>query len=249
MKTSRIVLAAAIAVVGFASCEQQTEELEGGQVLVTDLEKISYLMGGDFVKNTRDIGFDSLVIPALLQGIEDEIAGTGSKIGEEEGREIVSRFITEQREKEFELKISKGNEFLAENSKKEGIITLPSGLQYEVLNEGDGPVPSAEDIVETDYHGTLIDGRVFDSSVERGEPAVFPVGGVIPAWIEALQLMKTGSKWKLYCPYELGYGANGSGGQGGIEPYEVLIFEVELRRILSPDDLAKLRAEMSQQPR
>jgi FKBP-type peptidyl-prolyl cis-trans isomerase FklB len=110
--------------------------------------------------------------------------------------------------------------------KKEGVTTLPSGLQYEVINDGTGPIPTIEDNVTTHYHGTLIDGTVFDSSVDRGEPASFPVGGVIKGWTEALQLMSVGSKWKLYVPYDLAYGERGAGAQIG--PYSTLIFEVEL---------------------
>ena len=122
--------------------------------------------------------------------------------------------------------IEEGINFLRENGKREGVTTLASGLQYEVINDGTGPKPTIEDNVTTHYHGTLIDGTVFDSSVDRGEPASFPVGGVIKGWTEALQLMSVESKWKLYVPYELAYGERGAGPQIG--PYSTLIFEVEL---------------------
>ena len=128
-----------------------------------------------------------------------------------------------------EEKIDEGRKFLEENSKKEGVITLASGLQYEVITNGSGDKPKLEDNVTTHYHGTLIDGTVFDSSVDRGEPASFPVGGVIKGWTEALQLMSVGSKWKLYVPYDLAYGERGAGPQIG--PYSTLIFEVELLSI------------------
>jgi FKBP-type peptidyl-prolyl cis-trans isomerase FklB len=119
-----------------------------------------------------------------------------------------------------------GKKFLADNSKRENVITLPSGLQYEIMKAGEGPKPNLEDKVTTNYHGTLIDGTVFDSSVDRGEPASFPVNGVIKGWTEALQLMPVGSKWKLFVPYDLAYGERGTGPQIG--PYTTLIFEVEL---------------------
>jgi FKBP-type peptidyl-prolyl cis-trans isomerase FklB len=119
-----------------------------------------------------------------------------------------------------------GDQFLAENAKKDGIVVLESGLQYEILTEGTGAQPTAASTVRTHYHGTFTDGRVFDSSVERGEPAEFPVGGVIAGWTEALQLMQEGSKWRLYVPSNLAYGEQGS--QGAIPPHSALVFEVEL---------------------
>jgi FKBP-type peptidyl-prolyl cis-trans isomerase FklB len=128
-----------------------------------------------------------------------------------------------------EAQKSAGIEFLAENAKKEGVIVTESGLQYEILKEGDGSIPTLSDNVTTHYHGTLLDGKVFDSSVQRNEPATFPVSGVIKGWTEALQLMKTGSKYKLYVPSDLAYGERGAGGDIG--PHQTLIFEVELLSI------------------
>jgi FKBP-type peptidyl-prolyl cis-trans isomerase FklB len=122
-----------------------------------------------------------------------------------------------------------GQRFLAENATKPGVVTRPSGLQYEILTVGNGPKPGPSDVVTTHYHGTLIDGTVFDSSVERGQPISFPVQGVIPGWVEALQLMPVGSKWRLFVPSELAYGKRGAG--GAIGPNEVLVFEVELLSI------------------
>ena len=123
-----------------------------------------------------------------------------------------------------------GETFLAANSKKEGVVTLPSGLQYEVLVEGTGKQPTASDRVQCHYEGTLIDGTLFDSSIKRGEPAVFGVTQVIPGWVEALQLMKEGAKWRLYIPYQMAYGEHGAGEM--IPPYSALIFEVELIKVL-----------------
>ena len=126
----------------------------------------------------------------------------------------------------FHSNIEIGEKFLSENGKRDGVTTLASGLQYEVISEGNGPKPELTDMVETHYHGTLLDGTVFDSSVDRGETVSFPVNGVIPGWTEALQLMQVGAKWKLYIPYNLAYGENGAG--AAIGPYSTLIFEVEL---------------------
>ena len=127
------------------------------------------------------------------------------------------------------MKIVAGAKFLAENAKKEGVTTLDSGLQYEVLAEGNGPSPKATDQVTTHYHGQLIDGTVFDSSVERGQPATFPVNGVIKGWVEALQLMNVGSKWRLFVPHNLAYGDQAAGPT--IKPFSTLIFDVELLSI------------------
>ena len=129
-------------------------------------------------------------------------------------------------EEQMKANIEEGQKFLEENSKKDGVITLDSGLQYEILTEGDGPKPTANDRVKCHYHGTLIDGNVFDSSVERGQPAVFGVTQVIRGWVEALQLMTVGSKWRLFIPSDLAYGAQGAGDMIG--PNTALIFDVEL---------------------
>jgi FKBP-type peptidyl-prolyl cis-trans isomerase len=148
----------------------------------------------------------------------------------EEADQVIRRFFEAAGEKEGQLNLETGNAFLEENKSREGVNTTASGLQYEVISEGDGPKPSADDRVRVHYHGTLIDGTVFDSSVERGEPAVFGVGQVIPGWTEALQLMPVGSKWKIYVPSNLAYGERGAGADIG--PNTTLIFEVELLEIV-----------------
>ena len=144
--------------------------------------------------------------------------------------EIVRKFFTKANEAAGQEALEEGNAFLEENKTREGVITTESGLQYEVLKQGDGPIPTAESTVKVHYHGTLIDGTVFDSSVEGGEPAQFGVTQVIPGWTEALQLMPVGSKYKLYIPQDLAYGANPR--PGVIKPYMALIFEVELLEIV-----------------
>ena len=130
----------------------------------------------------------------------------------------------------FRSAIEQGKAFIEENKKRPGIVTLPSGLQYEVINEGTGKKPKATDQVRCHYEGTLVDGTLFDSSIQRGEPAVFGVNQVIPGWVEALQLMSEGAKWKLYIPSDLGYGARGAGEM--IPPHSTLVFEVELLEVL-----------------
>jgi FKBP-type peptidyl-prolyl cis-trans isomerase FkpA len=159
-------------------------------------------------------------------------------------------------EKDFGPNKKAGELFLSENAKKAGVVTTASGLQYEVIKKGTGPIPSATNRVKVNYHGTLIDGTVFDSSVDRKEPVVFPVNGVIKGWTEALQLMPVGSKYKIYVPQQLAYGAQGS--QGKIKPFSMLIFEVELLSIekdapaqqqLTPEQMQQLQQQMQQQQR
>ena len=142
----------------------------------------------------------------------------------------LEEFISKINQNKGAGNLEEGLKFLSENRKKQGVVELPSGLQFMILKEGEGQIPTAADKVKCHYHGTLIDGTVFDSSVERGQPAVFPVNGVIQGWVEALQLMSTGSKWRLFIPSELAYGQNGAG--GAIGPNSTLIFDVELLKII-----------------
>ena len=148
----------------------------------------------------------------------------------EEAKKIINEFFSNLQDEIAETNKQAGKEFLAENAKRSGVVVLPSGLQYEVLAEGKGRKPKVTDKVQCHYHGTLIDGQVFDSSIQRGTPAVFGVNQVIPGWVEALQLMPEGSRWKLYIPSDLAYGEQGAG--GSIPANATLIFEVELIKIL-----------------
>ena len=148
------------------------------------------------------------------------------KISAVDAQKVIQNYFQKQQAKASKSVIEEGKKFLEENSKKDGIITLESGLQYQVLKSAEGPKPTINDQVTTHYHGTLLDGTVFDSSIERGQPATFPVSGVIKGWTEALQLMTVGSKWKLFVPYDLAYGERSAGPKIG--PYTTLIFEVEL---------------------
>lgn len=199
-------------------------------------EKLSYAIGLNICDNLKQQGMlDSLDPQAFAKSISDAIAGTTEMTSQEAGMFLQSYFekLQAAQEKEnqskFQANIEIGKKFLAENGKKPGVVTLPSGLQYEIMKAGTGAKPTAMSTVETHYHGTLIDGTVFDSSVDRGQPATFGVGQVISGWTEALQLMPVGSKWKLYLPYNLAYGDRGAG--GAIQPYSTLIFEVELLAI------------------
>ena len=191
-------------------------------------EKISYIIGRDMAGNLKKQGID--VNPdAFIKGMKEAIEGKPSTLSQAEVQEAMMELQQEMGAKQGAAGAENqkaGEAFLAENKNKEGVKILPSGLQYEVLNEGTGKSPSASDKVTTHYHGTLIDGTVFDSSYERGQPATFPVNGVIAGWTEALQLMKEGAKWRLYIPSALAYGSQGAGDVIG--PNAALIFDVEL---------------------
>ncbi len=196
------------------------------QDLKTPEDSLSYAVGVLLAKVLVSQGVAEVNLDLVHQGMKAALNDEQTLFSAAEANQIVQDYAVAQQERLMEANKAAGEQFLAENAKRPGVVTLPSGLQYEVIKEGDGPSPTEEDEVTVHYHGTLIDGTVFDSSVERGEPATFPVSGVIPGWVEALQLMKVGSKWKLFIPAELAYGERGAG--GAIGPNEVLIFEVEL---------------------
>ena len=193
----------------------------------TELENVSYCFGVNIAQNMKQQGMSEINADLLAKGLSDYLTSGTLEIPEDQIQAILQKYFKELQEKQFEGNIAKGKEFLAENAKRKGVTTLTSGLQYEVITEGTGAKPKEADKVTTHYHGTLINGTVFDSSVDRGEPATFPVNGVIKGWIEALQLMNMGSKWRLYVPEDLAYGANPHPG-GSIEPYSTLIFDIEL---------------------
>ena len=194
------------------------------------MEKVSYALGLSLGNNLLGSGVSALDYAKLAQGIQDVMEQAKPKMSYEEAQTVINDFFQSLQAKGGDKAQSEGIAFLEENGKKEGIITLASGLQYEILSEGTGATPKASDSVKVHYHGTLIDGKVFDSSVNRGEPATFGVTQVISGWVEALQLMPAGSKWKLYIPSELAYGAQGAG--QAIAPHTALIFEVELLEII-----------------
>ncbi|MDC0584479.1 FKBP-type peptidyl-prolyl cis-trans isomerase [Bacteroidales bacterium] len=193
----------------------------------SDLEKVSYCFGINIAQNMKQQGMTDMDADMLAKGIKDILAGSETAVPAEEVQNILQSYFAELQNKQFAKNIEGGKSFLAENAKREEVSVLESGLQYEVITEGSGEKPKESDTVTTHYHGTLIDGTIFDSSVDRGEPASFPVNGVIKGWVEALQLMPVGSKWKLFIPSELAYGANPHPG-GPIEPHMALVFDIEL---------------------
>ena len=190
------------------------------------MEKVSYALGLSLGNNLLSSGIKSLNFEKLAKGIQDVLEQKSPEITYEEAQNVINEFFMQLQEKSSEKTISEGRAFLEANGKRTEVSTLKSGLQYEILKEGNGSQPKASDKVKVHYHGTLIDGTVFDSSVRRGEPATFGVTQVIAGWVEALQLMPVGSKWKLYIPSNLAYGAQGAGQHIG--PHTTLIFEVEL---------------------
>ena len=196
------------------------------QKLKTEIDSVSYCIGVNIGENLKN-QFSDIDIKDFMNGINDVLDKMSEpKISDAEAQKILQEYFTKQQEMKTKMAKEEGANFLAENTKKEGVISLESGLQYEILKQGSGAKPTINDNVTTHYHGTLIDGTIFDSSVDRGQPATFPVSGVIKGWTEALQLMSVGSKWRLYVPYDLAYGERGAG--ANIGPFTTLIFEVEL---------------------
>ena len=199
--------------------------------LKTELEKFSYALGISIGSNLIQSGVKTVDPAAFQLALEDVFSGTSPKLSMAEANQILQEFMEKQQAGEGQANLEEGLRFLSENLQNEGIEETASGLQYKILVQGDGELPSPTDQVKCHYHGTLIDGTVFDSSVERGKPAVFPVNGVIQGWIEALQMMPVGSKWRLFIPSNLAYGNQGAGGVIG--PNTTLIFDVELLEILN----------------
>ncbi len=193
---------------------------------MTEKEQVSYSLGVNIASNIKQQGFDDISLEVFTTAIQDVFADKALKIDLATGGQILNEYFQKIQERKFSKNVEEGKAFLKANAEKEGVVTLPSGLQYKILKEGNGPKPKETDQVTTHYHGTLINGTVFDSSVQRGQPATFPVNGVIQGWVEALQLMPTGSKWQLYVPSDLAYGTRGA--SDDIGPNTTLIFDVEL---------------------
>ncbi len=200
------------------------------EVDLSDTTKIaSYVLGTLVAGNFMDQGADSLDFQALTAGMKDVFADDSLKIAQLEGMPILQTYMENAAQKKRSKIIQENAVFLENNRNKEGVVTTPSGLQYKVVTSGKGKMPAATDSVTVHYVGQLIDGTIFDSSVQRNEPVGLQVDGVIPGWTEALQLMREGDKWMLYIPFPLAYGDRGAGSQ--IPPYSTLIFEVELLKV------------------
>lgn len=194
------------------------------------MDKFSYGLGMGIGQNLLSMGVKEMNVEDFIKGIKDILAGNKTEMTHAEAQKVVNEHFRKLAEEAYAINKAAGENFLAENAKKAGVITLPSGLQYEIVKEGNGKRPAATDRVQCHYEGTLINGTVFDSSIKRGEPAVFGVNQVIKGWVEALQLMPEGSKWRLYIPYDMAYGEHGAGEM--IPPYSALIFDVELIKVL-----------------
>lgn len=230
---SLIYALAFVLTVGAAGC--QNANSKGDTKLNSKNDSVSYALGVLIGENNKQQmknapGVDSLDKDIMIAAFEKSFKGDSVNMKPEVANGIIQKFFTSVSSAEGAKNLKAGEDFLAANKSKSGVVTLPSGLQYEIIKEGNGPKPTATDQVKCHYHGTTIEGKVFDSSVDRGEPATFPVGQVIPGWTEALQLMPVGSKWKLYIPAALAYGERGAGPD--IKPNSALIFEVELLEIV-----------------
>lgn len=194
-------------------------------------DKVSYIVGFQTADNLKQSGV-TLNDQRVMQGIKDALAGDSSLFNPQELQMVMQEMqtlMTQFQQQKADSMKQIGEDWLAENANKEGVKVTPTGLQYEVIEEGSGPSPDSSSMVTVHYHGTTIDGEVFDSSIDRGQPATFPVSGVISGWTEALLMMKEGAKWKLYIPSELAYGERGQGNR--IEPNSVLVFDVELLEV------------------
>lgn len=193
------------------------------------MDKVSYALGMSIANNIMASGVNGLNVEEFVKAITTYMAGEEPAMTPAEAQQVLNGYFTKLQEEQTAALKAEGEAFLAQNAKNEGVVTLPSGLQYKVLKSGNGATPKASDSVECHYEGRLISGTVFDSSYQRGETATFGVTQVIAGWVEALQLMKEGDKWQLYIPYNLAYGERGAGAQ--IPPFATLIFDVELIKV------------------
>ncbi len=194
------------------------------------VDKFSYALGLSLASNLLQSGIKVVDYQNLFDAIEDVLEGRMPKLSADEANRVINEYFQNRQASEGSKNLNEGQLFLEKNRENEEVVCLESGLQYQIITQGSGVKPQLSDQVKCHYHGTLIDGTIFDSSVRRNEPAVFPVSGVIAGWVEALQLMNTGSKWRLFIPPHLAYGENGAG--GSIGPNSTLIFDVELLEIV-----------------
>jgi FKBP-type peptidyl-prolyl cis-trans isomerase FklB len=227
MKLVLIVLLA-VGFFAYSGCSQQ--DMSGKRVeLNNEIDSVSYSLGVNIGKNIKSQGVDELNVNALANAMNDVFGDDSLEIDEMTSNMVIQNYFESLQSSRAEDSREKGLAFLEENRGRENIVATESGLQYEVMEEGSGSIPKEDDTVTVHYEGKTIDGKVFDSSMERGEPVSFPVSGVIQGWQEALQLMPVGSKWRIYVPSDLAYGERGAGRDIG--PNETLIFDVELLSI------------------
>jgi len=250
MKIKLLLLS--FALISFVACNQGSKTGSAGSgssELASEIDSISYILGADIGDKLKQGGIEELNMVAFSEALVKTLGGDSAEVDMKEGMAKVNAFFQGLYQKKLEKNKKVGEDFLEANKSKEGVQVTESGIQYIVLQEGNGPIPADTNKVEVHYHGTLIDGTVFDSSVEKGEPAKFPVTGVIKGWQEILQLMPVGSKWKVFIPTELAYGQNVRRG-GEIEPNMALIFEMELLGIVDPvkekEDAEKKRKEQEE---
>jgi FKBP-type peptidyl-prolyl cis-trans isomerase FklB len=223
--SATVLVASFIVFYGCGGQEMSTKEVQ----LNNEIDSVSYSLGVNIAQNVKSQGMDEVNVDAIANAFNDVLNDQSLKIDEATCSMVINSYFQNLQTSRAEESREAGIAFLEENKIRENVTTTESGLQYEILTEGSGPIPGENDTVTVHYHGTTIDGTIFDSSVERGEPVNFPVKGVIMGWQEALQLMPVGSKWKIFIPSELAYGERGAGRDIG--PNETLIFEVELLSI------------------
>lgn len=197
--------------------------------IVTSKDSASYAFGLSVAENLKSLGITGLNYTVLSKAMNDVFEGNKLLIASEQSQKVIYNYITEANKAKFAGSIAEGNKFLEDNKKKTGIVTTPSGLQYQILQPGSGAKPNATDEVTVHYKGTLLNGKQFDSSYDRKEPTALTLNNVIPGWTEGVQLMPMGAKYRFFVPYQLGYGEKGAGND--IPPYSVLIFEIELIKI------------------
>jgi len=234
MKLKALTLALGLGVFAFSSCDKKVDT---NMALNTTVDSVSYSIGASFGGNLLQNSLNEVNQDALLAGLNAALAQEDLRIEPRAGGAIINKFIKELKEKAAEENVAIGKKFLEENKGKEGVVTTESGLQYKILTAGTGAIPTKEQEVKVHYRGTTIDGKEFDSSYKRKEPATFLPTRVIKGWTEALTLMPVGSKWELYIPSDLAYGARGAG--ANIGPNSTLIFEVELLEIVDKTATAK----------
>ena len=231
MKIKNLLLLITGAAIILSSCGQT---MTGNAKIKTDLDTLSYAIGADVASSLQSMNVEEINYDVFIKGMTDVFDEKELVIKKEDIKPYVQKYFTKLKEEQIAKNLNEGLAFLEENKQKDGIIVTESGLQYEIIQEGTGKSPVATDIVKCHYHGTLINDTVFDSSVDRGEPAEFALNQVIPGWTEGLQLMKEGAKYKFYIPTELGYGQRVRPG-GTIQPNMALIFEVELIEVKAPE--------------